>query len=693
MRHGEGSTDAVTFEIIRHRLEYIARQMGSTLEAVGGTVTTTQMRDFISAIFTADGRIAAVGESLAMHVPPAGHAVRAIISKFEDDIHDGDAFVINDPYTASFHQSDVYVLSPIFYEGAIAFWAGSFVHVMDIGAMSPGGFSPNARSVYEEGLRLPGIRLVSSGRLARDLFEMMLVASRQPGMMGLDLKCQLAAHEVVRRELIRTLDEFSGPLVTAVAEGLIEFSVQELGQRLEAMRDGSWSERAVLVEPDVGRWQIHLRLHKEGCNLRFDFTGTDEQAIIGINLPLHATKGACFAALRHGVAYDLPKNEGLLARMVVDAPAGSLVASTPPAPVSLDSTSGAYAVKYAAQSVIAQMLGENPEWRDELFPPDPGGRRLVAAGVDQHGDYYAGEVSQPALGGGGASYSSDGLNSSPGDYRKVPNVEWIEMKAPLLFLYQRHVCDGAGAGRHRGGAGAEFAFTAYGIPHGMQGVGHGLAGHAGRGYVGGFPGIESVISLRSKCGIAETLARGRIPQSDEELVGDIERVGYREFEFGNDDLVYVRLGQGGGFGDPLERQPEDVALDCERGIVSRTRAESTYGVVLDDALEPIPSETAATRETIRRSRLYAAPVDSVTRRLEWGILAAQEVAVRGPEGSGYRCGGCGGELTSGSSRARWIRTDIAGRPMVGTTDAPGILTAICGGCGRSIGSQQPGDTD
>jgi N-methylhydantoinase B len=153
------TVDPFTFEIISHRLHQITREIGVTLERVGGTVNTTQRHDYINAIYRANGDVLSAGESSGWHVACASFAVKRIIERFERDggIDPDDMFMLNDPYVSAIHQSDVYIISPVHYEGELVAWSATFVHVMDIGAMSPGGNSPGATEVFHEGVRTPGI--------------------------------------------------------------------------------------------------------------------------------------------------------------------------------------------------------------------------------------------------------------------------------------------------------------------------------------------------------------------------------------------------------------------------------------------------------------------------------------------------------------------------------------------------------
>ena len=151
------SVDPVTFEILSHRLYQIAMEMGTTLERVGGTVNTTQMHDYMAALYLANGDVLCAGDAMGWHVACAGVAVKRIIERFEKDggINPDDVFLLNDPYVAAIHQSDVYIISPIHFKGKLVGWSATFVHVMDIGAMSPGGNSPGAPKFATKAFAFP----------------------------------------------------------------------------------------------------------------------------------------------------------------------------------------------------------------------------------------------------------------------------------------------------------------------------------------------------------------------------------------------------------------------------------------------------------------------------------------------------------------------------------------------------------
>ena len=599
------SVDPITFEILSHRLYQIAKEMGTALERVGGTVNTTQMHDYMASLYLANGDVLSAGDSMGWHVACAGFAVKRIIERFENNggINPDDIFLLNDPYLAAIHQSDVYMISPIHFRGQLVGWSATFVHVMDIGAMSPGGNSPGATEICHEGIRIPGIKLVDRGELRKDLFDAFINMTRQPVMVGLDLKCEIAANNVAKSSMQSLYEQFGPELVTAVSQEMLHYSEAILRRRIAEIPDGTWSDTGSIHAGDT--WKVHVRLNKKDDRLLFDFTGSSPQAKKGINLPYHATFGACYEAILCTLAYDLPKNHGALKPIEVIAPEGTVVNPTPPAPVSLNTTSGGATVKFVANSAIMQMLATSEKWRGEVMALNAGHRLARHAGVNQHGKYYVSTLSEGALDGTGARSYKDGDDTGRG--LSCHNIEWLEANFPLLYLFRRNTKGGAGAGRYRGGTGGESALTVHDAPEGqIKGVALGVAGlrNSGQGMFGGYPGAPSLLMLKEGTRVAEMISENKSLDRLDEVGGSGRLLPYCEFDVGKNDVLYMRMSSGGGYGDPLEREPERVLNDVEAGIVSREEAKEIYGVVIEG--NDLVLDLAATdklRASLRQERL------------------------------------------------------------------------------------------
>jgi N-methylhydantoinase B len=595
--------DPITFEILSHRLHEITKEMGTTLERVGGTVNTTQLRDYMAAIYTPDGDILSAGDSMGWHVACAGYAVKHIIKQFPGLVNPDDIFLLNDPYVAAIHQSDVYIVSPIHYEACLVGWSATFVHVMDIGAMSPGGNSPGATEIFHEGLRIPGIKLVDRGELREDVFNTIANMTRQPTMVGLDLKCEMAANNVAKARLQQLCERYGTNLVEAASQQLIRQSEAVLRRRIQQIPDGSWSETAEIQGKQT--WRVCLTLTKKDDRFFYDFDGTDPQAEVGINVPYHATFGACYESVVSYLGYDIPKNQGMFALIDVVAPKGSVVNVQYPGPVSLSTTSGGAITKFLAFSVMAQCLATSEKWRKESMAQTLSGRMARHAGVSQHGNYYVSTLLE--VGGIGASAHKDGVNSGRGT-TTCHNIEWVERNFPLLYCFRRHAQDSGGAGRFRGGMGVEVGIAVHKAPENkIRIIALGVAGfkNSGRGLFGGYPGAPSLLIHHQQTRIRSLLEQHIPPADVKDWEGTKEIVPYADFFLNDQGILYLRTGCGGGYGDPLERPPSMVERDMRDGYVSKRVAQDVYGVIFKDAGAVDLEATEARRTLLRAERLEA----------------------------------------------------------------------------------------
>lgn len=602
-----GNIDPITFEVLSHRLHQITREMGIALERTGGTVTTTQQHDYNASLYRPDGEIMAAGETYGHHVVCAGFAVKRILETFgKEEIFADDIFLLNDPYLAAIHNPDVYIIAPIHFQDVLVGWSATFVHVSDVGAITPGGDSPDATEIFQEGFRIPGIKLVERGKLRRDVFNTITHLTRQPDAVALDLKCEIAANNVAKARLQEMYRQYGAELMHSVSAEMIRYTETVLRKRLSEINDGEWRETLTLEAG--GPCRLELTLRKRDDRLIFDFTGTDRQVRKGINLPYHGTFGFCFGAILSSIAYDLPKNQGVITPMEVIAPKGTLVHVQFPGPISMSTTSSGFGVGFLASSVLMQMIATSERWRKEIVAPSASHRNCRHSGVNQYRRYSPFiNMAHGAMDGNGARIDGDGVDSG-GSYMSCPNVEWMEMQYPLLYLFRRHAIDSAGAGKFRGGVGVESAHTLHDAPEGkIGGVAYGVASaeNSGHGMFGGRPGAPSVIVKMAGTRINQLLA-GNQPATDLAVLGgERENLPYCNFELRDGDVLYMRVASGGGLGDPLERDPGLVRADVANAIVSRDAAREVYGVVFGRDLQVDRAATQQLREAMRQQKTEA----------------------------------------------------------------------------------------
>jgi N-methylhydantoinase B len=293
--------------------------------------------------------------------------------------------------------------------------------------------------------------------------------------------------------------------------------------------------------------------------------------------------------------------------MTVIAPEGTLVNAKYPAPMSMSTTSSGFGVGFLASSVLMQMLATSEKWRKEIVAPNASHRNCRHSGMNQYGRYCAFiNMAHGALDGNGAGIGKDGVDSG-GSYMSCPNVEWMEHHYPLLYLFRRHARDSAGAGTFRGGAGVESAHTLHDAPEGkLRGVAYGVAGlrNSGHGIFGGYPGAPSLMVLMEKTRVREIMQMNRPAVDVPELGGHSRLLPYCNFELGQGDVLYMRVASGGGYGDPLERDPELVRKDVNNGLISTESARTIYGTVLDAAGNSVDTAaTRAIRKTLKQNEL------------------------------------------------------------------------------------------
>ncbi|WP_350494987.1 hydantoinase B/oxoprolinase family protein [Neopusillimonas aromaticivorans] len=356
--------DPITYSIIRHRLFRVVEEAVITLKHVSGTAITNEGHDLMVSLYRADGSLLMGGVGFLHHLTSAAEACKAIIRRFEGQIEPGDIFMLNDPYTAALHTSDVYMLAPIHHQGTLVAWSACFVHVSDIGAMNPGGFAPDARDIFSEGFSSPGLKLVSRGEMRQDIWDTFLNMVRSPEMVALDLRSLIACNNVAGERMLALIDKYGADAVDHVGKTLIEQSEQLLRQRLRELPDGSWQSRQYI---DVlgNTAKVVLTMTKKDDTLTFDFTGSSPQSEYSVNCTKWAALGGLFAPLFPLLCYDITWNQGAVEPIKMIAPEGSIVNCTRPAPVSVATVGAIQSVNNAACSAIGKMLAASEKYKDE----------------------------------------------------------------------------------------------------------------------------------------------------------------------------------------------------------------------------------------------------------------------------------------------------------------------------------------
>ncbi len=599
--------DPMTFSIIRHRLFRIVDEAVITLKHVSGSAITNEGHDLMVSLYRADGTLLMGGVGFLHHLTSAAEACKSIIRRFEGDIHEGDIFLLNDPYTAALHTSDIYLVSPIHHEGRLVAWSACFVHVYDIGAVNPGGFAPQAPDIYTEGFSSPGIRLVAGGEMRQDVLDTILNMVRSPEMVTLDLRSMIACNNVARDRMQSLMTKYGAKEVDGACAELVNQSEDLFRARLRELPDGQWQSRQYLdVNGDTAR--VNLTMTKKDDRLIFDFSGSDPQSPYSINCTKWASLGGLFAPLFPLLCYDITWNEGVLRPVEMIAPEGSIVNCTRPAPVSVATVGAIQSVNNAACSTIGKMLGASEKYRNQSTAVWHANHfAIFKFGRNQKGGDSIGILTETFAGAGGARSFADGVEIGgeiPNPISRMANVETVEAAFPVRYLFRRRAPDSGGPGEYRGGTGGELALVPHKAPDG--GINYVISGKGSRhpmseGLAGGYPGApNSYVWVKAPEDGANTpvTAAGGL----DAISGTQERVSWGVYPLMGRDALYVRWNGGGGHGDPIVRDPEAVRSDVAAGLVTLQSAGDIYGVALRDGAVD-ETETMAKRKSIRSARL------------------------------------------------------------------------------------------
>ncbi|RQG94905.1 hydantoinase B/oxoprolinase family protein [Natrarchaeobius chitinivorans] len=643
--------DPITFQIIKHRLEQVTDEAVEALKRVSGAPNTNEGHDLMVALYTRDGALLTGGVGFLHHYLGASEATKKIIDRFEGDIQEGDVFILNDPYTAALHPPDVYIISPIFFDGELQAFSASFVHVADIGAIDPGGFSPNSTSVYHEGFQTPGMKLIEGGEMRQDVLDTILNMSRDPGMVELDLRSEIAANNVAKDRLTELMEEYSADTVERVGRELIDQSEKKFRKRLLELPDGRWEERQYLdSQAEDEMYTVQLALEKEGDSLTFDFEGTSGESKYGMNCTYIATVGGVMAPLFPLMCHDMTWNDGIIKVVDVDAPSGTIVNAERPAPISIATVGTLQMCNSLSTLAVSKLLGSHDSYADRATGVWHGAHAHVSIEIGREEGTHVEALTDTFAGSGGARAFDDGVDLGGEVVNIVArwgNVERHEAVLPLCYLNRQYVSDSGGPGEYRGGVGHEYAVTP--VPSAdfehidVVTMGRGVDLPHSTGVFGGYPGSNIEYALHED---AELWGRDSDesfpPERDEMPESRGMQWGVTPLE--EDDVFYLRFAGSGGYGDPLKRDPDDVGSDVADGVIDQETASTVYGLDVDvDSGEIVEDNRNSSREErLEKADSPSETIEDVETTPTDNYLSADLRVVTGDDGTPYAsCGDCG----------------------------------------------------
>jgi N-methylhydantoinase B len=615
------------------------RLMTRTLEQLAGTAVGREAGDYSTAFMDSDGRVVAFGSAVCTHL---GHEVQIVPWIYEhygrEAIVPGDMFLSNDPYTGgSVHANDVGCVAPVFAESELVGWVFCDMHFADVGGMVPGSFAPGAVDVVAEAVRFPPTRIYTAGRYCPEIVRAFINNTRVPTRIARDIASEVGALSVAVRAVQDLADRYGVSRLRTIIERLMEFSEQMFRARLRTLPDGTY-ECADYIEDGYRSDAIYrafLRMTIAGDELYLDFRGSSEAAPALLNCARSGLVGGIIGPLIQQLATGIPFNAGVLRPIHIRSEPGTFIDATYPSPVGLATGYGAAAVMesvFGATSIAFRASGD--PFLEERATAQWGAMHpcfIFSGASDQHGEYSL-FLNMDGPGGQGQG-GMKGLDGGRGNlsclYGSVPSIEAHEATEPFLYLSREIGTDSAGAGRWRGGFGLRAAVLVWGERSSRQ-SGTFVTGRNAvptRGLFGGYPASGVYYGPVHGTPVWEDIANGRMTTCSEvmERHGDAfeplpskavwEGERFLSKGIGAEVFVMTHPG-GGGYEDPLQREPAAVARDVEDGIVSTAVATDVYGVVLDESGEPDVARTANLREALRRRRAARAAPGRPPRRVD-----------------------------------------------------------------------------
>jgi N-methylhydantoinase B len=581
MKH---QADPITLEVMRNAFQSVAEEMGAALIRAALSTNIKDRRDCSTAIYTARGDLVAQAEHIPLHLGLMVSVVKKTLERFPiEELEPGDAIITNDPYISGSHLPDICMITPLFAAGQCLALLANLAHHVDVGGMTPGSMPTISTEIFQEGLRIPPIKLRKRGQIDNQIMALIAHNVRTRYETYGDFQAQMAANNVGDRRLSEIISKVGPEKTHFYMEEIINYAERRMRSRIRELPRGIFAFEDFLegdgLSEDLKRIAVTLTIEED--RVRVDFTGTDKQAKGSVNSTRAVTLACVYFALKSVIDPDLPSSEGSSRPVEVITPPGTVVNPDFPAPVSNANIN-------TSQRIADVVLGALAKAIPERVPAASTGSmsNFTIGGVDPRtGEYYS--YVETYGGGHGAMRDQDGMDGVHTNMTNTRNApaEVIEIAYPLRVDRYGLVAESEGPGRARGGMGMTREIT--------------ILGH------------EATITLGTErralgpWGLCEGGPGGgsdcRIVTLDGQEKALPTKVTLR-VEPGT--RVVLKTAGGGGYGPPADREPEKVLHDVEQGLVSPRRAQEEYCVVIrEDPLQIDEEET----ERLRQRRREGSP--------------------------------------------------------------------------------------
>jgi N-methylhydantoinase B len=549
--------DPVTLEVTRNACIAISEEMNATLIRTGYSPNIKERRDCSCALFDADAEMISQAENMPVHLGAMPFSVAAAIDRYPPETLDpGDAILLNDPFYGGAHLPDLTLVTPVFQDGDIIAFAANRAHHADVGGSRAGSVAADSTEIYQEGLRIPPVKLFEGGEPNEGLFDMILSNVRTPDERRGDLRAQEAANETGRRRVTELVEKYGRGQLTAMLEEIKDYSERRMRAEITDLPDGTYTYDDVLDDDGRGNEALAIRaaVTIDGDHVSVDFSGSADQTAGAINAVFAVTASATYYAVRCVTDPDIPPNHGCYRPIDIEAPDGTIVNPEPPAAV----VGGNLETSQRVTDVVLGALSKAVP--DRVTAAGQGTMNNVTFGGTDPRDGTPYAFYETQAGGFGGRRGKDGMDGVHVHMSNTMNTpaEVLETAYPLRVTRYEYRPDTGGAGEFRGGLGLrrdiqvrdhEATFSLLAERHRSQPY----------GLSGGDPGSTGGAVLN--------------PDDDPE-----ELAPKSTHELPPGSVVSVRTPGGGGYGDSSDRDAGALARDLRLGKITPERLRSVYGI-------------------------------------------------------------------------------------------------------------------
>ena len=576
------NVDPITFAVIKSGLDSIADDMAYTVVRIARSEIVKDVMDFSAAICAADGQMVAQAKTIAQHLGAIPEAMESVLSFYGDDLNEGDVVIMNDPYHGGMHLPDIFMFMPIFEGGKRRAFAVVICHHTDVGGRVPGSNASDSTEIYQEGLRIPPLKLYERGVLNRTLERLIKINVRVPDRVWGDLSAQFAAAQVGKRGLEKLMQRYGADEVGDYMTELLDYAERMTREEIRTWPKGTWHFTDHIDDDGFSDDPIPIKVAitvRDDGTLFVDYTGSSPQVRGALNSTLSFTHSLTYLSVRCVLAKDLPNNVGMFRCVEVKVPEASVLNPVMPGPCAARALTG-YRVFDTMLGALAQIVP------DKVPAAGEGGNSVICiSGLRPNRQPFI--IVDMICGAWGGRPNKDGLEAVTNASQNLSNmpVEVMEAEHPVRIEDYAFVQDSCGAGRYRGGVGIRRSYRILASEALLQ-MRTDRVKFLPYGLAGGEPGGPS----------RNFMIEGGVRRA---LPGKITT------RVASDTVIIHEQAGAGGFGDALERDPQAVLEDYLDEKISARFAEERYAVVFQKG-EVDPIRTAALRAARRHERAETA---------------------------------------------------------------------------------------